>query len=51
MRHYYQKTNINIFTDLRASDLIIRMIKSRRMRWLGHVACMGEVRNAYKVLV
>jgi hypothetical protein len=30
---------------------IIRMIKSRRMRWAGHVARMGEKRNAYKILV
>jgi hypothetical protein len=30
---------------------IIRMIKSRRMRQAGHVACMGEKRNAYRVLV
>jgi hypothetical protein len=27
------------------------MIKSRKMRWSGHVARMGEMRNAYKVLV
>jgi hypothetical protein len=27
------------------------MIKSRRMRWAGHVAPMGEKRNAYKILV
>jgi hypothetical protein len=30
---------------------IIRMIKSRRMRWAGHVARMGEKRNAYRILV
>jgi hypothetical protein len=30
---------------------IIRMIKSRRMRWAGHVARMGENRNAYRILV
>jgi hypothetical protein len=29
---------------------IIRVIKSRRMRWAGHVARMGEVRNAYSIL-
>ena len=29
----------------------MRVIKSRRMRWAGHVACMGEVRGAYRVLV
>jgi hypothetical protein len=33
------------------SSLIIRQIKSRRMRWAGHVARMGEERNVYKVLV
>jgi hypothetical protein len=27
------------------------MIKSRRMRWAGHVARMGETRNAYRILV
>jgi hypothetical protein len=29
----------------------MRMIKSRRMRWAGHVAQMGERRNAYRILV
>jgi hypothetical protein len=27
------------------------MIKSRRMRWAGHVARMGEKRNAYRIVV
>jgi hypothetical protein len=30
---------------------IIRQSKSRRMRWAGHVACIGEERNLYRVLV
>jgi hypothetical protein len=30
---------------------IIRMIKSRMMRWTGHVARMGEKMNAYRILV
>jgi hypothetical protein len=30
---------------------IIRIIKSRRMRWAGHVARMEETRNAYRILV
>jgi hypothetical protein len=30
---------------------IIRIIKSRRMRWVGHVACVGVMRNVYKILV
>jgi hypothetical protein len=36
---------------LYSSPNIIRMIKSRRMRWAGHVARMGESRNAYRILV
>jgi hypothetical protein len=34
--------------NLYSSRNIIRMIKSRKMRWAGHVAHMGEMRNAYK---
>jgi hypothetical protein len=30
---------------------IIKQIKSRRMRWAEHVACMGEERNMYRVLM
>jgi hypothetical protein len=37
--------------DLYSSPSIIRIIKSRRMRWAGHVARMGEKRNAYRLLV
>jgi hypothetical protein len=29
---------------------IIRLMKSRRMKWAGHVARMGEKRNAYRIL-
>jgi hypothetical protein len=36
---------------LYSSPSIIRLIKSRRMRWTGHVARMGEKRNAYRLLV
>jgi hypothetical protein len=36
--------------DMYSSPNIIRMIKSRRMRWAGHVARMGEGRGAYRVL-
>jgi hypothetical protein len=35
---------------LYSSPSVIRMIKSRRMRWAGHVAWMGEKRNAYRIL-
>jgi hypothetical protein len=34
-----------------ASPNITRVIKSRSMRWAGHVAGMGELTNAYKILV
>jgi hypothetical protein len=37
--------------DFYSSPDIIRQIKSRRMRWAGHVARMGVGRNVYKVLV
>jgi hypothetical protein len=37
--------------NLYSSPDIIRQVKSRRMRWVGHVARMGEGRNVYKVLV
>jgi hypothetical protein len=34
-----------------SSPYIIRQIKSRRMRWAGRVACMGEEMNVYRVLM
>jgi hypothetical protein len=37
--------------DLSSWPSIIRIIKSRRMRWAGHVARMGEKRNMYRLLV
>jgi len=36
---------------LHSSLNIVRVIKSRRMRWAGHVACMGEERRVYRVLL
>jgi hypothetical protein len=37
--------------NLYGSPGIIRMIKSRKMRWAEHIARMGEQRNAYRILV
>jgi hypothetical protein len=37
--------------DLYSLPSIIRIIKSRRMRWAGHVARIGEKRNAHRLLV
>jgi hypothetical protein len=37
--------------DLYSSPSIIRIMKSRRMRWAGHVVRIGEQRHAYRLLV
>jgi hypothetical protein len=37
--------------NLYSSPDITRQIRSSRMRWAGHVACIGEGRNVYRVLV
>jgi hypothetical protein len=37
--------------NLYSPSSIIRIIKSRSMRWAGHVARMGENRNVYRLLV
>jgi len=37
--------------DLYCSHNVVRVRKSRRMRWTEHVACMGERRGVYRVLV
>jgi hypothetical protein len=37
--------------DLYSSPSIIRIIKSRKMKWACHVARMGEKRNAYRLLL
>jgi hypothetical protein len=36
--------------NLYSSSDIIRQVKSRRIRWAGHVARMGEERKVYKIL-
>jgi hypothetical protein len=37
--------------DLYSSPIVIRIIKSRKMRWMGHVAWMEEKRNTYRLLM
>ena len=37
--------------DLYSSPNIFRVIKSRRLRWAGHIACTGKRRGVYRVLV
>jgi len=36
---------------LYASQNVIRVIKARRVRWVGHVASIGEMKNVYKILI
>jgi hypothetical protein len=48
---YWRKLHNEELHNLYSSPNIIRMIKSRRMRWAEHVARMGETRNAYRILV
>jgi hypothetical protein len=45
-----RKFHIDELRDLCSSSDIIRMTDSRRMDWVGLVACMKGKRNAYKVL-
>jgi hypothetical protein len=47
----WRKLHNEELCDLYSSPSIIRIIKSRRMRWAGHVARMGKKRNAYRLLV
>jgi hypothetical protein len=45
----WRKLQDGVLHNLYSSADIIKQIKSRRMRWAGNVACMGERRNMYRV--
>jgi hypothetical protein len=47
----WRKLHNEELNDLYCSPSIVRAIKSRRMRWVGHVARMGGRRVVYRVLV
>jgi hypothetical protein len=47
----WRKLHSEELQNLYSSPDIIKQVKSRRMRWAGHVARMGEERKVYKVLV
>jgi hypothetical protein len=51
MTRGWRKLHNEELLNLYPSPSIIRMIKSRRVRWIGHVARMREKRNAYRILV
>jgi hypothetical protein len=47
----WRKLHNEEFHNLYSSPSIVRIIKSRRMRWAVHVERMGEKRNVYRLLV
>jgi hypothetical protein len=47
----WRKLHNDELHNLYSSLNIVRVIKSRRLRWAGHVARMGEGRGVYRVLV
>jgi hypothetical protein len=46
-----KKQRLGLFNVIPENIFVIRIIRSRRMRWAGNVARMGEKRNAYRLLV
>ena len=47
----WRKLHNEMFNDLYSSPNTVRVIKSRRMRWAGHLARMGEEISVYRLLV
>jgi hypothetical protein len=47
----WRKLHNDELHSLYSSPNIVRVIKSRRIKWAGHVACMKEGRSAYRILV
>jgi hypothetical protein len=47
----WRKVHNEELHNLYSSPSIIRMMKSRRMRWAGHVARIGAIMNAYTIFV
>jgi hypothetical protein len=47
----WRKLHNEELNDLYSSPNIVRVIKSRRMRWAGHVSSIGERRGVYRVMV
>jgi len=51
LRGEWRKLHNVELKDLYSSPSIEQVLKSRKMRWVGHVARMGEVRGLHRVLV
>jgi hypothetical protein len=47
----WRKLHNEELNDLYSSPNIVRVIKSTRMRWVGHVVCMGKKGGLYRVVV
>jgi hypothetical protein len=47
----WRKLHNDELHSLYSSPNVVRVIKSRRMRWAGHVACRGEGRGVYRILI
>ena len=47
----WRKLNNEELTELYPTSIVVRVIKSRRMRWTVHVARLGERRDVFRVLV
>jgi hypothetical protein len=47
----WRKLHNDELHNLYSSPNIVRVIKSRRMRWAGHVTCMGEGRGVHGLLI
>jgi hypothetical protein len=47
----WRKLHYEELNDLYSLPNIVRVVKSRRMEWVGHVALMGEDRGVHRVLV
>ena len=51
VKREWRKLHNEELNDLYSSPSFVQVIKSRRMRWAGHVRRMGERRGVYRVLV
>jgi hypothetical protein len=47
----WRKLHNEELNDLYSLPNIVQVVKSRQMRWAGHVACMGEDRGVHRMLV